>query len=56
MCMSSLKYMPYNNLYRSLESQESNTDVSQIQNETKAVQGKTSVIIGAELEFLGFCL
>jgi len=34
-----------NDLYRSLESQDSNTDVSQIINETKAVQAKTAVMM-----------
>jgi len=33
--------MPYNDLYRSLDSQDSNTNVSQII-ETKAAQAKTA--------------
>jgi len=55
--------LPYNNLYCSLGSQDSNTDVSQTINETKAAQAKTATYddyrgaeLKAELEFLGFCL
>jgi len=41
--------MPYNNLYCSLESQDSNTDISQIIDERKAVKAKTAVMIIDEL-------
>jgi len=37
--------LPYNNLYRSLGSQDSDTNISQVINETKAAQAKTAMII-----------
>jgi len=42
--------LSYNNLYRSLGSQDSNTDISQIINETKATQAKTAMMIHRRAE------